>query len=115
MVSSNVITQQADAAPCPLSPPSSRRRTKKNCPRESCAGATRAMRNREASMNRKAAGIVFTIGVVVAALIDAASAQNSTASSALDASLRGAVERKEVPGVVALITNRQRVLYQGAF
>ena len=66
-------------------------------------------------MNRKAAGIVFTIGVVVAALIDAASAQNSTASSALDASLRGAVERKEVPGVVALITNRQRVLYQGAF
>src|SRR6266478_316903 len=29
--------------------------------------------------------------------------------------LRGAVERKDVPGVVALITDRERVLYQGAF
>ena len=29
--------------------------------------------------------------------------------------LRGAVERKDVPGVVALVTDRQRVLYQGAF
>jgi len=36
-------------------------------------------------------------------------------SAALDASLRAAVERKDVPGVVALITNRERVLYQGAF
>ena len=66
-------------------------------------------------MIRRAAGIVFTIGVVVAALTDAASAQNSAASAALDTSLRGAVERKDVPGVVALITNRERVLYQGAF
>ncbi len=30
-------------------------------------------------------------------------------------SLRAAVERKDVPGVVALVTNRDRVLYQGAF
>jgi methyl acetate hydrolase len=37
------------------------------------------------------------------------------ASLALDASLRGAVERKEVPGVVALITDRDRVLYHSAF
>ncbi len=66
-------------------------------------------------MNRKAAGIVFTIGVVVAALTDTASAQNSTAGAALNSSLRGAVERKDVPGVVALITNRERVLYEGAF
>ena len=29
--------------------------------------------------------------------------------------LRGAVERKDVPGVVALVTDRRRVLYQGAF
>ena len=37
------------------------------------------------------------------------------AGAAIDASLRGAVERKDVPGVVALVTDRQRVLYQGAF
>ena len=37
------------------------------------------------------------------------------AAAAIDASLRGAVERKDVPGVVALVTDRQRVLYQGAF
>lgn len=35
--------------------------------------------------------------------------------AALDASLRAAVERKDVPGVVALVTNRERVIYQGAF
>jgi CubicO group peptidase (beta-lactamase class C family) len=60
------------------------------------------------------AGIVFSIGVGAAALTDGASAQNSPAS-ALDASLRGAVEAKDVPGVVALVTDRERVLYQGAF
>src|SRR5215211_1383671 len=42
-------------------------------------------------------------------------AQNSPGSAAIDASLRAAVERKDVPGVVALVTDRQRVLYQGAF
>jgi CubicO group peptidase (beta-lactamase class C family) len=36
-------------------------------------------------------------------------------TAALDASLRAAVERKEVPGVVALVVDRERVLYQGAF
>ena len=66
-------------------------------------------------MNRKTAGIVFTIGVGVAALAGTASAQNSPGSAALDTSLRGAVERKDVPGVVALVTDRERVLYQGAF
>src|SRR5450755_3019782 len=73
------------------------------------------MRNREASMNRKTAGIVFTVGVVVAALAGTASAQNSPESATLDSSLRGAVEAKDVPGVVALVTNRERVLYQGTF
>jgi CubicO group peptidase (beta-lactamase class C family) len=29
--------------------------------------------------------------------------------------MRGAIERKDVPGVVALVTDRERVLYQGAF
>ena len=49
------------------------------------------------------------------ALAGTASAQNSPESAALDTSLRGAVERKDVPGVVALITDRERVLYQSAF
>jgi CubicO group peptidase (beta-lactamase class C family) len=35
--------------------------------------------------------------------------------AALDAELRAAVERKDVPGVVALVVSRDRVLYQGAF
>jgi CubicO group peptidase (beta-lactamase class C family) len=66
-------------------------------------------------MNRKATGIVFATGVMVTALTGIAGAQNAPSATALDASLRGAVERKDVPGVVALITNRERVLYQGAF
>ncbi len=55
------------------------------------------------------------IGVGMTALAGTASAQNSPASAALDTSLRGAVESKDVPGVVALITDRERVLYQSAF
>src|SRR6185295_17659020 len=43
------------------------------------------------------------------------SAQNSLGSVTLDSSLRGAVEAKDVPGVVALVTNRERVLYKSAF
>ena len=66
-------------------------------------------------MNRKIAGVALTMGIAVAALADGANAQNSPGSVALDASLRGAIERKDVPGVVALITDRDRVLYQGAF
>jgi methyl acetate hydrolase len=66
-------------------------------------------------MNRKTAGVVFTIGIVLAASVGAAGAQNSPGSTALDSSLHGAVERKDVPGVVALITDRERVLYQSAF
>jgi methyl acetate hydrolase len=52
---------------------------------------------------------------MIAALIDIASAQNPPASTALDASLKAAVERKDVPGVVTLVTDRDRVLYQSAF
>src|SRR5215207_1531797 len=66
-------------------------------------------------MNRKAAGIFFMIGVGMTALAGTANAQNSPASTALDTSLRGAVENKDVPGVVALITDRERVLYRSAF
>jgi CubicO group peptidase (beta-lactamase class C family) len=39
----------------------------------------------------------------------------ASADAAIDHSLRAAVERKDVPGVVALVTNRERVLYEGAF
>src|SRR6201995_1066205 len=64
---------------------------------------------------RKVAGMVATVGVAVAALAGSAAAQNTAGNAAIDASLRGAVERKDVPGVVALVTDRDRVLYQGAF
>ena len=63
--------------------------------------------------SRKVAGMV--VGVAVAAMAGSASAQNNAAGAAIDASLRGAVERKDVPGVVALVTDRERVLYRGAF
>ena len=65
-------------------------------------------------MNRKFAEIVVGLGIVISAFAGTAHAQNS-GTAAIDAGLRGAVERKDVPGVVALITDRQRVLYQGAF
>ena len=66
-------------------------------------------------MSPKTAGALISINIAIAAFAGSASAQNSPGNAALDASLRGAVERKDVPGVVALITDRQRVLYQGAF
>jgi len=64
--------------------------------------------NREATMN-KTAEIAFAAGVAVVAFASNASAQNSKAQAAIDTSLRGAVERKEVPGVVALVTDRKGV------
>jgi len=66
-------------------------------------------------MKRKIVGMAVSIGVVLAASAGAALAQNSPGGAAIDAALRGAVERKDVPGVVALVTDRNRVLYQGAF
>ena len=48
-------------------------------------------------------------------LMGTASAQNSSGNGAIDASLRAAIERKEVPGIVALITDRKGVLYENAF
>src|ERR1700750_1886691 len=63
----------------------------------------------------KTAEVVATVGVAVAALTGSASAQSSPGTAAIDTSLREAIERKDVPGVVALVTDRERVLYQGAF
>jgi CubicO group peptidase (beta-lactamase class C family) len=57
----------------------------------------------------------MVIGVGISSLAGAAVAQQSPGATALDTSLRAAVERKDVPGVVALVTDRDRVLYQGAF
>lgn len=66
-------------------------------------------------MIRKTTGLVFAMGIAVVAFAGTADAQNAAGIAALDASLRGAVERKDVPGVVALITDRKGVIYQGAF
>jgi CubicO group peptidase (beta-lactamase class C family) len=52
---------------------------------------------------------------MVAALTETAIAQNSAGNTALDTGLRRAIERNDVPGVVALVTDRERVLYRGAF
>jgi CubicO group peptidase (beta-lactamase class C family) len=43
------------------------------------------------------------------------SCANLSAGAAIDASLRGAVECNDVPGVVALVTDRKGVIYHGAF
>jgi methyl acetate hydrolase len=63
----------------------------------------------------KAAEVVATVGVAMTVLTGSANAQNSPASATIDSSLREAVERKDIPGVVALVTDRERVLYQGVF
>jgi methyl acetate hydrolase len=66
-------------------------------------------------MNRRGFGVAVTMSLMAVASAGTALAQSSTGSAAIDASLRGAVERNDVPGVVGLIVNRERVLYQGAF
>ncbi len=66
-------------------------------------------------MNRKIVGVAVGIGIVCGTAAGTARAQNPPAGAAIDAALSAAVERKDVPGVVALITDRRRVLYQGAF
>jgi methyl acetate hydrolase len=66
-------------------------------------------------MNRKIVGMALSIGIACGAAAGAARAQNSPAGAAIDAVLAAAVERKDVPGVVALVSDRRRVLYQGAF
>jgi len=63
----------------------------------------------------KTAEVVVTMSIAMAALTGTASAQNSPGGAAIDSTLREAIERKDVPGVVALVTDRERVLYRGAF
>jgi len=62
-------------------------------------------------MKRNIPGAILTMAIL-ATSVATTQAQNT---AAIDAVLRGAVERKDVPGVVGLVTDRQRVIYQGAF
>ncbi len=66
-------------------------------------------------MNRKAAELILSVGIAVAALTAPALAQNTTGGATIDTSLKSAIERKDVPGVVALVTDRKGVIYEGVF
>jgi methyl acetate hydrolase len=67
-------------------------------------------------MYRKAIAALVMTPIALTLASSVAQAQNSTRSTALiDQPLREAVERKDVPGVVALVTDRKGVLYQGTF
>ena len=58
-------------------------------------------------MNQKIVGIGVGMGIMLAASAVAVRAQNSPTGAGIDAALRGAVERKDVPGVVALVIDRR--------
>jgi methyl acetate hydrolase len=61
-------------------------------------------------------GMVAAIGVAYAILGPTAAAQRSAAqASAIDSVLKTAVERRDVPGVVAMATDRRGAIYSGAF
>jgi len=64
-------------------------------------------------MKRSTLAIALGIASSIAVFIGNASAQPSTAR--IDDALRGAVEHGDVPGVVALVTDRKGVIYRGAF
>jgi methyl acetate hydrolase len=66
-------------------------------------------------MNQSTIAALVMMPISFALLTGAVQAQNSPSTTPIDQALRAAVERKDVPGVVALVTNRERVLYQGAF
>src|SRR5947199_3209396 len=68
-------------------------------------------------MNAKNVSRVLTAALPLALVIasGAARAQGFPGGAAIDAALRAAVERNDVPGVVALVVNRDRVRYQGTF
>ncbi len=68
-------------------------------------------------MNRQTMAALVMMPITLALSTGTTQAQNSAArpSALIDQKLREAVERKDVPGVVALVTNRKGVVYQGAF
>ncbi|HEY7247840.1 MAG TPA: serine hydrolase domain-containing protein [Xanthobacteraceae bacterium] len=66
-------------------------------------------------MKREIAGLVLSLGIALSVSVQPACAQNSAAGARVDAVLRSAVEREDVPGAVALATDRGGILYQGVF
>ncbi|HZL95321.1 MAG TPA: serine hydrolase domain-containing protein [Vicinamibacterales bacterium] len=64
-------------------------------------------------MKRTSAAAIYAIAMAIALFVGAVQAQ--TATVPIDSALRSAVERGDVPGIVALVTDRERVLYRGAF
>ena len=66
-------------------------------------------------MNQSTIAALIMMPISFALVTGAVQAQNSPSTTPIDQVLRAAVERKDAPGVVALVTNRERVLYQGAF
>jgi CubicO group peptidase (beta-lactamase class C family) len=65
-------------------------------------------------MIRKTIASLIVMPIAFSSTSDAAQAQTPE-RAAIDHQLREAVERKQVPGVAALVTGRQGVLYQGAY
>ena len=57
--------------------------------------------------------LTVTVALFLVICVGSAAAQPSIPS--IDAALRGALERSDVPGVVALVTDRDHVVYRGAF
>jgi len=67
-------------------------------------------------MRRRMMAALVLLPITFALVSAVAQAQDRTRAGALiDQKLREAVERKQVPGVVALVTDRKGVVYQGAF
>ena len=67
-------------------------------------------------MRRRMMAALVLLPITFALAGAVAQAQDRTRAGALiDQKLREAVERKQVPGVVALVTDRKGVVYQGAF
>jgi methyl acetate hydrolase len=67
-------------------------------------------------MRRRMMAALVVLPMTFALASSAAQAQDRARAGALiDQTLRQAVERKQVPGVVALVTDRKGVVYQGAF
>src|SRR5512147_1654505 len=64
-------------------------------------------------MKRKWAAATFVAAICIAVFAVPATAEPRAAE--IDAALRAAVERGDVPGVVALVTDRKGVVYRGAF
>ena len=64
-------------------------------------------------MKRTLAAATFVVASSIAVFVAPATAQLRAAP--IDAALRTAVERGDVPGVVALVTDRKGVVYRGAF